>query len=279
MSSTWLVLLFASTQIKDHMSQSTVASVKAALAQNMAAAATTSNNEELKLDSITSLMTGTSSPLGQSAKALTDVLPVSQVGCCVYLVCGCGLCHVSQVGCCVYLVCGCGVCHVSQVGCCVYLVCGCGVSCLPGGLLCLPGVWLWCVMSPRWVAVFTWCVAVVCVMSPRWVAVFTWCVAVVCVMSPRWVAVFTWCMAVVCVMSPRWVAVFIWCMAVVCVMSPRWVAVFTWYMAEVCVSQMCCCDLAIVWLWCVSCVSDVLQCFSYCLAVVCAVSPRCVAVF
>ncbi|KAK7097674.1 hypothetical protein V1264_004618 [Littorina saxatilis] len=64
-----------SKAIKDHMSQSTTASVKAALAQNMAAAA--SNSGELKMDSITSLM-GTSSPVGQSAKTLSEASPASQ---------------------------------------------------------------------------------------------------------------------------------------------------------------------------------------------------------
>ena len=66
------------------MSQSTAASVKAALVQNMAAAAAANNSGELKLDSITSLM-ASPSPLGQSAKVVSEGSPVSQV--CVSQVC------------------------------------------------------------------------------------------------------------------------------------------------------------------------------------------------
>lgn len=66
------------------MSQSTAASVKAALVQNMAAAAAANNSGELKLDSITSLM-ASPSPLRQSAKVVSEGSPVSQV--CVSQVC------------------------------------------------------------------------------------------------------------------------------------------------------------------------------------------------
>ena len=65
------------------MSQSTAASVKAALVQNIAAAAA-NNSGELKLDSITSLM-ASPSPLRQSAKVVSEGSPVSQV--CVSQVC------------------------------------------------------------------------------------------------------------------------------------------------------------------------------------------------
>ena len=58
------------------MSQSTAASVKAALAQNMATAAA-NNSGELKLDSMTSLM-ASPTPLGQTAKAVSDGSPLSQ---------------------------------------------------------------------------------------------------------------------------------------------------------------------------------------------------------